>query len=88
MLYWCTQTIGSSIRPYALAAPIPPPGRVIVPSAVMITREPDLPVPPESWLRRAYPNLTRFAQTDEGGHFLALEAPEKFVAQIRDTFSP
>jgi pimeloyl-ACP methyl ester carboxylesterase len=86
MIYWLTETIGSSSRLYALYSP-PRPGDVVtVRTSVLAPHEPKLPVPPESWLRRGYPNLTRLVTLDEGGHFLALESPERFVAEIRDAF--
>src|ERR1022692_2426344 len=69
--------------------PPPGPGDLIpVPASVLAPHEPRLPAPPESWLRRAYPNLTRIVTLDEGGHFLALESPERFVTEIRDAFRP
>jgi len=85
MIYWVTRTIGSSMRLYTVDS-VPPGETVSVPASVVITREPEIPVPPESWLRRAYPGLTRIARLDEGGHFLALEAPERFVAEVREAF--
>lgn len=90
MIYWATETIGSSVRLYTPdSAPLPGPGDLItVPASVLATHEPRLPIPPESWLRRAYPNLTRLVTLDEGGHFLALESPGRFVAEIRDAFRP
>lgn len=63
MIYWCTQTIGSSVRLYALRdgvretlSPVP------VPTSVLVPNEPGLPVPPESALRRAYPQMFRHRQ--------------------------
>ncbi len=90
MIYWATETIGSSVRLYTPdSAPRPGPGDLItVPASVLATHEPGLPIPPESWLRRAYPNLTRLVTLNEGGHFLALESPGRFVAEIRDAFRP
>ena len=90
MIYWATETIGSSVRLYTPdSAPLPGPGDLItVPASVLATHEPRLPIPPESWLRRAYPNLTRLVTLNEGGHFLALESPGRFVAEIRDAFRP
>jgi pimeloyl-ACP methyl ester carboxylesterase len=90
MIYWATQTIGSSIRLYTpSSAPPPGPGDLItVPASVLAPHEPKLPIPPQSWLRRAYPNLTRMVTLDEGGHFLALESPDRFVTEIRDAFRP
>jgi pimeloyl-ACP methyl ester carboxylesterase len=90
MIYWVTETIGSSARLYTPGSSPPPgPGDLItVPASVLVPHEPRVPVPPESWLRRAYPNLTRLVTLDEGGHFLALESPERFVTEIRDAFRP
>jgi pimeloyl-ACP methyl ester carboxylesterase len=90
MIYWATQTIGSSIRLYTpSSAPSPGPGDLITaPASVLATHEPHLPIPPQSWLFRAYPNLTRHVTLDEGGHFLALESPERFTTEIRDAFRP
>ena len=89
MLYWCTQTIGSSMRMYALR---PPPLRredvVTVATSVLVPHEPRLPVPPRSWLLRGYPKLIRFVTLDEGGHFLGLESPQRLVAEIREAFRP
>jgi pimeloyl-ACP methyl ester carboxylesterase len=89
MLYWVTETIGSSVRFYATApAPLGPEHVVTVPTSVLVPREPRLPVPPESLLRRGYPGLARYVVIDEGGHFLALESPRRFVAEIREAFRP
>jgi pimeloyl-ACP methyl ester carboxylesterase len=86
MLYWATRTIGTSIRLYA---PAPPPKDVVsVPASVLLTREPELPDPPESYLHRAYPSLYRVARTEQGGHFLAMESPSTFAAEVREAFRP
>lgn len=39
--------------------------------------------PPRSWVERAY-NLTRWKQMAHGGHFAAMEAPELYVADVRE----
>jgi pimeloyl-ACP methyl ester carboxylesterase len=90
MIYWATQTISSSIRLYAPRSgpPLGPGDLVTVPTSVLSTHEPNLPIPPESWLRRAYPNLTRMVTLEEGGHFPALESPERFVTKVREAFRP
>jgi pimeloyl-ACP methyl ester carboxylesterase len=87
MTYWVTGSIGASSRLYAVDS-APPADTVSVPSSVLLTREPEIPVPPESWLRRAYPRMTRLTTVDEGGHFLALESPEHFVRHVREAFRP
>ncbi len=82
MLYWVTQTIASSFRPYYegadTPAPIPP---VAVPAAVLIQRhEHDYP---ESLARRFYRDLRVFERLDEGGHFAVAEVPEAMAARTR-----
>jgi pimeloyl-ACP methyl ester carboxylesterase len=39
--------------------------------------------PPETWARRAYPNLIYFHEVDKGGHFAAWEEPELFASEVR-----
>jgi pimeloyl-ACP methyl ester carboxylesterase len=41
---------------------------------------------PETWARRAYPNLIHFHQVDRGGHFAAWEEPELFTSEVRAAF--
>jgi pimeloyl-ACP methyl ester carboxylesterase len=41
---------------------------------------------PETWTRRAFPNLTYFHEVDKGGHFAAWEQPELFSAELRAAF--
>ena len=38
---------------------------------------------PESWARRAYPNLVYFNEVDKGGHFAAWEQPQLFAEELR-----
>ena len=87
MLYWVTRTIGSSMRLYALSTPVEPSDVVTVPASVLIPREPDLPEPPLALLHRRYADLRRVQRVEAGGHFLAAEAPETFVAEILAAFN-
>jgi hypothetical protein len=72
----------------ATEPPLGPGEAITAPASVLIPHEPHLPVPPESWLRRAYPAMERFVVLDRGGHFLASENPHRFAAEIRETFRP
>lgn len=74
-------------------------GRSVVFAAVERTLEIALPVAitvfpeetylaPETWARRAYPNLIYFHEVDKGGHFAAWEQPELFSAELRAAFRP
>jgi pimeloyl-ACP methyl ester carboxylesterase len=74
-------------------------GRNIISSAAWKTTEITLPVAitvfpedvyraPESWARRAYPNLSYYHKVDRGGHFAAWEQPELFAGEMRAAFQP
>lgn len=82
MVYWTTQTIGSSFRPYYEGADQPeemPP--VVVPASVHIQRhEGDYP---ESLARRFYRDLRVFERLEEGGHFAVGEVPAVMAARVR-----
>ncbi|MBA3869593.1 MAG: epoxide hydrolase [Anaerolineae bacterium] len=85
MIYWLTETIGSSFRIYyeiAHAAPSPNAGqRSDVPAAV--TSCPwDAPLPRE-WAERKV-NLQHFTEFPRGGHFIAWEEPELYAKDIQD----
>ncbi|MFB7891262.1 epoxide hydrolase family protein [Microbacterium sp. NPDC056044] len=83
MIYWTTQSIGTSFRPYYEGADQPdemPP--VVVPASVHIQRhEGDYP---EALARRFYRDLRVFERLDEGGHFAVAEVPAVMAARVRD----
>ena len=83
MIYWVTQSIGSSFRPYYEGAdqpdPIPP---TSVPAAVFIQRHEA--TYPESLARRHYLDLRVFDRLDEGGHFTIGEVPDEMAARVRE----
>ncbi|MBC3362311.1 epoxide hydrolase family protein [Pseudomonas sp. SWRI154] len=87
-LYWLTNCIGSSFRPYVegIRRPLvlasgervnPPLGVALFPK--------ELPLPPRSWVERGY-NVRRWTQMPRGGHFAALEQPELLAGDIRAFF--
>jgi pimeloyl-ACP methyl ester carboxylesterase len=82
MIYWTTQSIGSSFRPYYEGADQPdamPP--VVVPASVHIQRhEGDYP---ESLARRFYRDLRVFERLEEGGHFAVGEVPAVMAERVR-----
>lgn len=82
-LYWATQTIASSFRPYYEGAdqpgPIPP---TTVPAAVFVQRHEA--GYPESLARRHYLDLRVFDRLPEGGHFTVGEVPEEMAARVRE----
>jgi pimeloyl-ACP methyl ester carboxylesterase len=91
-LYWLTNSATSSARIYWEYA-----GRSPALSGPEKSNEISLPVAitvfpgesyraPETWARRAYPNLIYFHEVDKGGHFAAWEQPEIFSAELRAAF--
>jgi microsomal epoxide hydrolase len=92
MIYWVTETIGSSVRMYlenaraiyaqAPAAPSNQPSQV--PAAVVSFPGDTAPLPRE-WAERNV-NLKRFTEMPRGGHFAAWEEPELFVNDLWEFF--
>ena len=85
MIYWATQSIGSSIRSYYerrhLRPPLLPGQRVAVPSAICMWPH-DLVVAPREWAARFY-NVSRYVLQAQGGHFPAWEAPDAYAHDLR-----
>jgi pimeloyl-ACP methyl ester carboxylesterase len=86
-LYWFTNTISTSFRPYYERAQglAPKLERVEVPTAIAVFPA-DLAVPaPRSWVERTY-HLTRYTHMPRGGHFAAHEEPELLAGDITAFF--
>jgi len=97
MLYWVTQTIGTSFRPYydlgqaSIARWILEKAK----DAVHPTKVPaafarfpkDLSDPPREWAERFF-DVERWTEMPRGGHFAAMEEPELLAADIREFFRP
>jgi epoxide hydrolase len=85
MIYWLTETIGSSFRWYyesAHAAPLENAGkRSDVPAAAAHCPW-DAPLPRE-WAARKV-NLQHFTDFPRGGHFTAWEEPELYAQDVQD----
>ena len=80
MIYWVTQTIQSSFRPYYEGADtlIPPTG---VPAAVWIQRHEA--GYPESLATAHYLDLRWFDRLEAGGHFAIAEVPDEMAERMR-----
>jgi microsomal epoxide hydrolase len=84
-LYWATETIGSSMRLYAVEARdrwrLAAGERIEVPAAVA-----DFPAelirPPRAWTERVLGDLRHWTEFDRGGHFAAFEEPELLGADL------
>lgn len=97
MLYWATETIGSSFLPYYdlthasvlrwMAEKAKEwVGTSQVPAGFALFPK-DLSQAPESWARRFY-NIRRWTPMLAGGHFAAFEEPEALAIEIRAFFRP
>jgi pimeloyl-ACP methyl ester carboxylesterase len=93
-LYWLTNSAASAARLYWENG-----GRGPTSAAAQMTREIAVPVAvtvfpdevyrtPETWARRAFPNLSYFHEVDRGGHFAAWEEPQLFAEEMRAAFRP
>ena len=89
MIYWLTNTIGSSMRMYHANAAIPlaqHARRVETPSGFAIFPG-DIVQPPRAWLERTT-NAVRVTYPPRGGHFSAFEEPELYAHELREFFRP
>ena len=86
-IYWVTDTVASSLRPYwdtrynpNRPAWIP----ITVPTAVAVFPR-DLEQPPREFAERSY-NVERWTEMPRGGHFAAFEEPDLLAEDIRTFF--
>jgi pimeloyl-ACP methyl ester carboxylesterase len=85
-LYWLTKTGISSARLYwENKLPFFGVKGVAVPAGVSSFAH-EIYTSPESWARKAYPNLIYYKKHDVGGHFAAWEVPQLIVEDVRATF--
>jgi microsomal epoxide hydrolase len=88
MLYWATGAIGSSFWPYYARLhegwPLPADRRVEVPTAYQAFPK-DILHPPRVVAERSF-NIQRWTESPTGGHFAALEEPERLVEDVRAFF--
>jgi pimeloyl-ACP methyl ester carboxylesterase len=87
MLYWITESFGSSIRLYYEARKAPLQfkhgQRVTTPTAVARFAKEE-PMPPREWVERGF-NVRRWTEYPVGSHFAALEVPEILARDIIDS---
>ena len=86
MLYWLTNSGGSSARLYheslsdaALSSPI------ALPVAVSLFPD-DVTYTPRHWAERLLTNIVSWNEVEAGGHLAAFEQPEIFVREVRAAF--
>jgi pimeloyl-ACP methyl ester carboxylesterase len=93
MIYWVTQTIGSSIRTYLENARAmyangggPRPARRSEVPAAVASFPGEMVIPPREWAERTV-NLKRWTEMPQGGHFAAWEVPELLANDLREFVS-
>jgi pimeloyl-ACP methyl ester carboxylesterase len=90
-LYWLTNTSASAARLYwennanLLSAAAQKTSTITLPVAITVFPN-EIYRAPESWARRAFPNLIHFHEVDRGGHFAAWEEPQLFADELRTAF--
>ena len=88
-IYWFTRTIGSSVHLYweRQRKPLEPPSvRPAVPFALAAFPK-ELTTPPRRLFERAF-RVERYTPMPHGGHFAALEQPERLAADVAAFFRP
>lgn len=87
MIYWVTNTIGSSVRIYyENTHSLPSMGRIEVPTGMAVFPA-DILLPPKEWAERNL-NIIRWTTMSGGGHFTAMEEPELLAEDIRAFYRP
>lgn len=85
MIYWATETIGSSMRLYYdhrhFRAPFKASDHISVSTAVCMWPK-DLVHAPREWAERFY-NVQQYSAQRLGGHFPAWEAPDTYAQDLR-----
>ncbi|HTE40897.1 MAG TPA: alpha/beta hydrolase [Steroidobacteraceae bacterium] len=91
-MYWLTNSATSAARIYwenrggdLISAGSQRTQEISIPVAITVFPE-EVYLPPESWARKAFRNLTYFHKADRGGHFAAWEHPELFASELRAAF--
>ena len=86
--YWFTNSAASSARLYwETAHELGAPATVPVPTGVSLFPH-DIFQPVQDWAAPQYPDIRMWREHDAGGHFAAMEQPERLVADIGDFFRP
>ncbi|WP_214021488.1 alpha/beta fold hydrolase [Methanoculleus sp.] len=90
MIYWTTETIGSSIRLYYEDMHAVPSlslnQHIDVPVGMAVFPEDFIP-PPREWAQRRL-NVQRWTEMPRGGHFTVMEEPDLMARDIRAFFRP
>jgi pimeloyl-ACP methyl ester carboxylesterase len=86
MVYWVTGTAPSSVRMYYDFSREPlTEGRIERPVGMLMSTKDLFPAAPREWGERFF-NVTRWTETDVGGHFLEWEEPELVARELQTFF--
>lgn len=87
-LYWHTQTVDSANRTYYRPRRRRVPGeQAQVPVGVALTAQP-IERAPRAMAERFFPDIRRWVDLGQGGHFITMERPGLLATAIRDFFRP
>ncbi len=82
MIYWLTNTIGSTANMYyENTHSLPPMDKINVPTGLALFHG-DVLLPPKEWAEKNL-NIIHWAEIPRGGHFTAMEEPTLFTEDIR-----
>ncbi len=86
MIYWLTNTAGSSARIYQEDSSVGSSwGRIELPMAASIFPH-EIFRAPKQWAEQAWPNMFYWNEVSKGGHFAAFEQPQIFSEELRKAF--
>jgi pimeloyl-ACP methyl ester carboxylesterase len=85
MLYWLTNSAASSARLYWESFRTRDMSPVHVPMGGSIFPM-DIILPSRRWAEAIFKNIVYWNRLDRGGHFAAMERPERFVGEVRAAF--
>ena len=89
-IYWFGDSLNASLRLYKENRRQPlvfAPGERVIPPLGMAVFPHELMLPPRSWVERVF-DVRQWTRMPAGGHFAALEQPERLAADIRAFFRP
>jgi pimeloyl-ACP methyl ester carboxylesterase len=82
MIYWLTNTLGSSVQMYyENTHSLPPMNKIKVPTGLAVFPN-DILKPPKEWAEKNM-NIVHWTEMFRGGHFTAMEEPTLFAEDIR-----
>jgi epoxide hydrolase len=85
MLYWLTNSAASSARLYWHSFRAFSAGEVFLPTGCTIAPL-EIFGASRRWAEARYKQIVHWGEPERGGHFLAMERPETFVAELRAAF--